>query len=187
MEAYLEVETLVLVAMGGVVVIWLVLYWTGSFKSVLISSASEVVDHLRKDAPLFRQSDAIISADRKAAMAVNTKGDLIALVFVMGDKLVTKLLDGNEQVQPMLVGGRDDKPLSLHLKIDDFAVPKVDIALGTCKEGDSVLRWVAEHPGSDQATGDESVAKDVGNLWIGRIKALNPGTGVTVDIKGGSH
>lgn len=183
LEAYLEVGALILVAIGGVGIIWLALYWTGSLKIVLISDIFEVMDHIRQDAPEFRVSEVIVAADRKTALAANAEGDCIALVFVMGDKINTKLLGRSDRVRPVLVGGRADEPLTLHLETNDFTVPKVAIALEARDGGNLVLRWQVGHSESGPAAAIESTAKDLGDLWAKRIKALtNSRTGAAADI-----
>lgn len=115
-------------------------------RTARINGRDAALRRFRLDFPGFECGAALISADLKAALlAPEQPGDgHIGLVHVMGDKLITRLLDSGDiagaKLEPDEANG-DGPALDLHLK--DLSLPRVRIPLGDGRQPHEAEDWLA--------------------------------------------
>lgn len=174
MEPYSEVLILLLIALGGVGAIGLLLYWTETLKDTVIEDVPDARRQIQINLPDFLVSEIILSADRKFALAAETRGSRVALIYGFGDKLTTRELNARDIVGTRLSGGSGKKPLALRIEVADFARPSFDIVLYAPPSFES---RVYKENNSVNDNGDEwervQKARKIGNAWVARMTKIS--------------
>jgi len=173
MEPYSEVLILLLIALGGVGAIGLLLYWTGTLQDAVIENMPDACRQIQIDLPDFQISEIVLSTDQKFALAAETLGSRIALIYSFGDKLTTRELNARDIIASRLSGGSGKRPLTLRIEVADFARPHFDIVLYAppslelclCKENDLV------NDNGDQKKRVQE-AREIGNAWVARMTKI---------------
>lgn len=118
----LEIFALVVaVGVAGIVGLTYVVGWGAETPLPDLQTA---LNRLRDDFPEVEATDSVLAADGRVAAFEIRDTAAIALVFVLGDKWVTRLVDARAIQR---VEAADAVTLRLMLK--DFARPRLDIAL----------------------------------------------------------
>lgn len=173
MEPPAEIGTLLLIAFGGVGIIWLLLRWSGGRNRLEIEDIPHFRRLLLDAAPKFQSFEIMLASDRKSGIAVAQDGSSIALVAGLGDKFSIRVLGPSDHAKGRLVEGSAKSALILRIETADMAWPKVDIELYTPPSLNLCL-----YRDEDQKADRNSIAnprnapRAIGGVWIKRIEKL---------------
>jgi len=170
-----EIAPLIFFAIGGMGVIWLLLYWSSSFNSLPVLSIPSVLKYLDILIPNFKASKVLLSANKKSAIAIETNNDQAAVMFVLGGKVVAKKLDKTNLLHTKLLRPRGGGPVLLNFDIADFACPKIDLVLETNNGNSRCTQWDVRGTDYDLVTSVGDGIQEIGEHWFKRFEKIASG------------
>lgn len=103
-----------------------------------IEDATQAAARFGEDFPERNVMDCLITEDRRAAF-LKLEGGGIGLVAAMGDRFITRLLDG-----AAMAGHTRPQPDEIDLEFRDFTYPSGAYGFGSAEEADRLAGWLEE-------------------------------------------